>query len=130
MTKSFLKAVENAKNQINSIYFMLNARVKPTYFNRSTGKISFTDAIYFMLRHIKKTMQIELDDFFVQYKESGMAMTKQGFSQLREKINPNAFIDLNDNFISYFYSDSNYKKYRGFRLLSIDGSITEVPNTK
>jgi hypothetical protein len=38
-------------------------------------------------------------------------------------------MQLNDTYISWFYSDDNFKKYKGYRLLSIDGSITEIPNT-
>ena len=38
-------------------------------------------------------------------------------------------MELNDIFVSQFYEDS-YKKYKGFRLLAIDGSITEIPNTE
>ncbi|MFZ7121215.1 MAG: IS4 family transposase [Eubacteriaceae bacterium] len=55
-------------------------------------------------------------------------MSKQAFSQLRQKIRPEAFEQLNDNFISWFYDADNFKKIRGYRLLSIDGSITEIPN--
>ena len=62
--------------------------------------MSFKDAMYFMLRKNTKTMQIELDDFFREQKESDISMTKQAFSKLRNKINPEAFIDLNDNFIN------------------------------
>ncbi len=64
MNKSFLNAIRNTKKQINSISFMIKTRMKPTYFVRNSSKISFRDAIYFMLRKNTKTMQIELDDFF------------------------------------------------------------------
>lgn len=131
MTKSFLNAVKKAKSQLDSICFMIKTRMKPTYFTRDSAKMSFKDAIYFMLRKNTKTMQIELDDFFSEQKESDISMTKQAFSQLRNKINPEAFIDLNDNFINWFYDDDgDFKRYRGYRLLAIDGSITEVPNTE
>ena len=129
MKKSFLNAVENVKNQINNINFMLKTRMKSTYFTRNCAKMSFTDAIYFILKNNTRTMQIELNEFFKENKESGTSMTKQAFSQLREKVNPEAFIDLNDNFINWFYNDGEFRRYRGFRLLAVDGSITEVPNT-
>jgi hypothetical protein len=67
-------------------------------------------------------------NFFEEFKKSGVTITKQAFSQLREKIIPSAFIDLNDNFIDWFYSDGVFKRFKGFRLLSVDGSITDVTN--
>jgi hypothetical protein len=130
MKKNFLNALKNVKIQIADINFMLRARTKDTYFTRVSAKMSFIDSIYFILKGLKKSMQVELYRFFKEYKNSGATMTKQAFSQLREKINPEAFIDLNDNFINWFYNDGDFKKYKGFRLLAIDGSITEVPNTE
>jgi hypothetical protein len=128
MKKNFLNAVKNTKAQIENINFMLKTRTKNTYFTRVCGKMSFKEAIYFVLKRNTKTLQIELDEFFKDNVESVKPMTKQAFSQLRDKINPEAFIDLNDNFINWFYDDGEFKRYRGFRLLCVDGSITEVPN--
>lgn len=56
-------------------------------------------------------------------------MTKQAFSQLRQKISPQAFVELNDDLVTWLYDDDSYKKFRGYRLLAIDGSITEIPDT-
>lgn len=128
--KSFLNAIEITKDKVIDITFMLKSRMKSSYFTRSSAKMSFTSAIYFILRNITKTLQIEIDDFIEQYIGSGISMTKQAFSQLRQKIKPEAFIELNDTLINWFYDDEEFKKYRGYRLLSVDGSITEVPNTK
>ncbi len=38
-------------------------------------------------------------------------------------------MELNDIFVSQFY-EAPCKKYKGYRLLAIDGSITEIPNTE
>jgi len=130
MNKSFLNALDNTKKQISDICFMFKSRTRPAYFTRNSAKMSFIEATHFILRNICKSLQIDLNDFFEEFKKSGTYMTKQAFSQLREKINPSAFIDLNDNFINWFYEDGEFKKFRGYRLLSIDGSITEIPNTE
>ena len=130
MNKSFLKALYNTKKQISDICFMFKTRTKPTYFTRNSAKMSFIEATHFILRNICKSLQIDLNDFFEEFKKSGAYMTKQAFSQLREKIKPSAFTLLNDNFINWFYGDGDFKRFKDFRLLSIDGSITEVPNTE
>jgi len=128
MIKTFLNSIERAKNQINDSIFMFTHRKKNTYFIRSTAKMEFSDAICFILKGIKRTLQIELDNWF-EFLGSGKTMTKQAFSQLRQKIKPEAFIHLNDDFITWFYDDDNFKKFKGYRLLAIDGSVTEIPNT-
>ncbi len=128
MLKNFMNSIGIAKKQINDSIFMFTNRTKSTYFTKETAKMSFRDAIYFILKGLRKTLQIELDDWF-EFLGSENTMTKQAFSQLRQKIKPDAFIQLNDNYISWFYNDDNFKKYKGYRLLSIDGSITEIPNT-
>ena len=128
MFKNFMNSLEIARKQINDYNFMCTNRTKSTYFIKDTAKMSFKDAIYFILKGLRKTLQIEIDDWF-EFLNGDNTMTKQGFSQLRQKIKPDAFMQLNDNYISWFYNDDNYKKYKGYRLLSIDGSITEIPNT-
>ena len=128
MIKTFLNSIERAKNQVNDSIFMFTHRKKNTYFTRNTAKMEFSDAICFILKGIKRTLQIELDNWF-EFLDSGKTMTKQAFSQLRQKIKPEAFVHLNDDFITWFYDDDNFKKFRGYRLLAIDGSITEIPNT-
>ena len=128
MLKNFITAIEIAKEKIADPVFMFSNRKKATYFTKDTAKMSFKDAIYLLLKGLRKTLQIEIDDWF-DFLDKDNTMTKQAFSQLRQKIKPDAFKELNDNFISWFYDDNNYKKYKGYRLLAIDGSITEIPNT-
>lgn len=117
-----------AKAKINEIEFVEKHKTKRSYFSRNTGKMKFYEAIYFILKGIKKSLQIELDEWFSSMdKES---MTKQSFSELRQKISPKAFIELNDMFMEKFYDEVKFKTHKGYRLLAIDGSITEVPNSK
>jgi len=128
MLKDFMNSLEIAKKQISDPLFMFNNRTKNTYFTKETVKMSFEDAIYFILKGLRKTLQIEIDNWF-EFLNEEKAMSKQAFSQLRQKIKPEAFMQLNDEYISWFYNDDNYQKYMGYRLLSVDGSVTEIPNT-
>lgn len=126
--KRLIKYLRMAKAQIENPMFLFDNRTKASYFTRRTAKMNFIEAIYFILKRLRKTLQIELDEWF-EFIDGEKSMTKQAFSQLRQKIKPKAFIELNDGFINWFYDDDNFKKYKNFRLLSIDGSITEIPNT-
>ncbi len=127
MKRTFLNILTQTKKRVEDDHFLDMYRLKNTYFTRSSGKMRFSEAIYFILKGIKKTLQIELDNWF--WKQGRESMTKQSFSELRQKISPKAFVELNDIFVSQFY-EAPYKKYKGYRLLAIDGSITEIPNTE
>ena len=109
MSKSFMILLERTIAQINDPLFMFTSRVKNTYFSRSTSKMSFNEAIWFILKGLKKTLQIEIDDWF-EFLGGEKTMTKQAFSQLRQKIKSEAFTELNDNFTNWFYEDDNFKK--------------------
>jgi hypothetical protein len=120
--------VQMSREEINNCFFMFHNRIKITYFTKKTGKMSFTDSIYFILKGLRKSLQIEIDNWF-DFLGGERTLTKQAFSQIRQKINPKSFVQLNDTFIKHMYSDDDFKKYEGYRLLAIDGSIIEVPNT-
>lgn len=57
-------------------------------------------------------------------------MTKQGYSEARQKISPTAFIEMADAIISWYYDDDSFKKFMGYRLSAIDSSILELPNSQ
>ena len=83
MKQTFIDILKQTKERVEQDTFLRAYRLKDTYFTRSSGKMRFSDAIYFILKGIKKTLQIELDNWFLeQGKES---MTKQSFSELRQK---------------------------------------------
>jgi hypothetical protein len=74
-----------------------------------------------------------LDRFFKNYngKEiSEQFATQSAFSQARLKINPEAFVALNNDCIDHFYSNYNIIKWKGYRLIAIDGSQVILPKTE
>lgn len=50
-----MTSLEIARKQINDSLFMLANRTKNTYFTKETAKMSFKDAIYFILKGLRKT---------------------------------------------------------------------------
>jgi hypothetical protein len=96
-------------------------------------KVGFVSLICIIFNMLRKSTQLELDDFrakFIPESAETTTYTKQSFSEARQKLSPAAFTLLNDELIRGFYEDDDYKTYKGFRLLAIDGSAMEVPNTK
>lgn len=62
---NFKEGIKVSNQVINDIMFLYNFRLKETYFTRMGGsKLKFTDIILFILNFVKKSLQIELDDFF------------------------------------------------------------------
>jgi len=91
--------------------------------------MGFVNLISFILSHNKKSLQIELDNFFKALPDEDCSITKQAFSIARQKVSPRAFIILFQAVIRQFYED-DFKTYRGFRLSAIDGTTLELQNTE
>jgi len=116
---------------LGGIIFMCETRMKNTYFTRiGNNKMTFKSIVVFMMNFVKKSLQLELDDFFDGTNETNLRVTKQAFSAARQKISPTAFVKLSDAIIEWFYKDTEFKRFKGYRLLSIDGTILEVSNTE
>lgn len=127
----FLEGMKITEALINDIIFMCQMRTKATYFTRiGNNKMNFKDIIVFISNFVKKSLQLELDDFFNNVNSTSFAITKQAFSEARQKISPTAFIKMSDGIISWFYKDTDFKRYKGYRLLSIDGTILELNNSE
>lgn len=128
--KRFLGAVEVTRKLLNDVIFMCESRMKPTYFTRSGGKLSFKSVILFNLFFVKKSIQLELEEFFEMLNLSDEGLTKQAYSEARQKISPSAFITLSKAVIQWFYDQNDYKTFDGYRLCAIDGSVFEIHNTE
>ena len=90
-------------------------------------KIGFKDIILFELGTLKKTLSLEIHDFAKRAKTK--EFSKQAYSEAREKVEPEAFKELNDDIIEGTYKEG-YKTYEGYVLLAIDGATEQLPNTK
>lgn len=128
--KRFNKALVTSKIMIEDYIFKCSNRISPSYFTRS-GKMGFKETVLFALNMVNKSLQLELNDFFRKVLKRNDSISKQAFSENRQKISPKAFIELNDSIIKTIYDkDSEFKLWNGYRLNAIDGSILEIPNTE
>ena len=122
------KLVEILRARIESDQFLAIARKKESAFTRKR-KMPFYDIIFFMLGSLRRSVQRELEIFF---QEKGKAMvSRQAFAIAREQIRPEALRSLNDDIIEKFETeDDTIETYKGYRLIAVDGSIIDLPNTK
>jgi len=127
----YKKAIEIGKEMLRSYIFKCFSRKKPEYFSKES-KMSFKEIMLFILNMPKKTLQVELNNFFDTVLKRNKSITKQAYSEARQKIKPEAFIALNDGLLNrVIYEDINeYKVWNGYRLSAIDASVLELPNTE
>jgi hypothetical protein len=82
---------------------------------------------------LNKRVQSEIDSFFSKLDkvpEEIRQATASSFTQGRAKISFTAFADVAEKLSNFFYTNFNYKKYNGYRLIAIDGSVYTLPRTK
>ena len=82
---------------------------------------------------LSRSIQRELNSFFQKIKSEDFSIqhvTKGAFTQARAKLKPEAFIELNQVGIRSFYKSAPYLTWKGWRLLSIDGSTIVLPKHK
>ncbi|MGB4589728.1 MAG: IS4 family transposase [Clostridiaceae bacterium] len=131
MKKTFLEGLMHTDQLLDDIVFMCENRTKATYFTRADHcKMNFQDLILFELNFVKRTLQLELDSFFKTIKGVENGITKQGYSEARQKLSPTAFVKMADNITSWYYGDDDFKTFLGYRLSAIDGSILELNNSE
>ena len=85
------------------------------------------------MRGIKSSLQRGLDAFCKEL-EGGefniRGVPKGAFTQARAKLNPSAFVEMNDNIVGSFYSEAPYLRWRGHRLLACDGTRLVLPDLR
>lgn len=85
----FLQGIKITNTLIDDIIFLFESRSKATYFTRVGSNImTFKSILIFILNFIKRSLQIELDDFFTNTNGINTYVTKQAFSKARKKIQP------------------------------------------
>lgn len=96
-------------------------------------KMNFTDYIWYLTMQKGRTTSMELDEYLKNkngtYK---ISISKQAFSKQRQNLKPQIFIDIYKDYLLDFYNNypDEIKKYKGFYVCAIDGSLFEIPNTK
>lgn len=82
---------------------------------------------------LRKSLSLEIENFwsFLKFSPS-QKFTKSAFVQARMKIKPEVFKHLSQTLIDEFYTDNDVaiKKWKGFRVLAVDGSRVTLPITE
>jgi hypothetical protein len=126
------KLIDFLKNILTSDDFIDRNRFSPKFFTRQR-KLPFHILIVFLMNLIKGSYQDELDKFFKVL--NGLEVPKRFVSKAalvkaRMKVKYEAFIELNQQLVAFFYKSFNPITWHGFNLLAIDGSTIRLPHLK
>jgi len=127
------KILQYIREKILSAEFKIRNKVSKQDFTRDR-KLNFSKMIILMSRKSVKSIQNILNEAETylsnMLEEDLITISKSAYSQAREKINYEAFIELCNDIKEQFYKEYDYEKYKGFRLLGVDGSMIIIPNNE
>ena len=100
-------------------------------FTRS-GKLSFPNLIYFVLRSVHKSIPINYSRFLDNFSSDVPSfVSKQAVSKARQGISHKAFLELFRLSVKQFYSQhTNLSTWNGFHIYAVDGSTIQIPESK
>lgn len=129
---SYKRIERSLKNIIIKSENNVNYRYNQRSFTRNR-KMNFHDYVWYLTFQKGRTTSMELDEYLKSKNNSyEISISKQAFSKQRLNLKPEIFIDLYKDYLKDFYinSKNEVKTYKGYYVLSIDGSMFEIPNTK
>lgn len=91
-------------------------------------KLSFDRVALFLLNKNGLTQTLEAYNFSLGLNIDNFS--RQAFCQARMKFNPEIFKTINTNFLRRFYHETDFKTFKGYKILAIDGSVIDLPNKK
>lgn len=102
-------------------------RIKKESFTRNR-KMNFYDIAISIILKKGQTLTLELNEF--AEKMGKQKLTKQGYSKQRQNLNPEVFKYINEEYTKRIYDEIEIETYKGYIVLSVDGSAIELPNCK
>jgi hypothetical protein len=126
--KKAKQAIQLSKQLIHDEAFKERHRKSKQNFSRER-KLTFPIMMMILMQKGAKSMQLRLNEFFKKLKMP--LVTSSAFSQARKQLKGEAFIELNRKaVVEVMYGDEAYQRYKGHRLLGVDGSKVYLPPTE
>lgn len=125
------RIIEKQREKIFSSGFCQRNKTSEKDFTRQRV-FGFGRLVLFQVNLATKSLSVELTRFFhrIKYNVEEKSFTKQSYSEARMKMKHEAYKELNEDLVKEYYTDDDYKKYKGYRLIAIDGSRIGLPNNK
>ena len=119
------KIVSASRALIDSETFKEQNRNTDKAFTRMR-KLTFPRIVVLIIPKSVKSLQLRLNEL-VDYLGS-QPVSNSAFTPARANLKHPAFISLNNLMLKIRYEDDDYQRYRGFRLLAVEGSKVRLPD--
>jgi hypothetical protein len=126
-----LEILESLKRVLHSHDFKEDCRQKATDFTR-TRILTFPVLAVFLMNMLTKTIHVELHRFLklLTGQTPAVTVSQQAFSQARQKLSEQTFVRLGECLVEEFYTENTYATWQGYRLIGIDGSTVQLPDSE
>ncbi|HEX8278165.1 MAG TPA: IS4 family transposase [Segetibacter sp.] len=94
---------------------------------------TFEVLLSFLMTNLQKGLQREIALFSEAIQSEGGSIpevSKAAFCKARKKLKPSAFRELSKVTCETFYESKEVQLWNGYRLLGVDGSTVQLPNSK
>jgi len=126
MKKSALKLLRRMQEEWVSYRFKRKYRMAPKDFTRESV-LDFATTMLLVMRLVKKSIKVELMDFFYQTGKACPIPSRQAFSQSREKISYCAFKHFFEESCEIAIAGDGARLFKNrFRLFAVDGTAFVV----
>jgi hypothetical protein len=121
--KLFVSLIKEQPEALSVLSTVKNAFIR-------TRKLPFERLVFLIAKLCKKTLSIEIDDFFEEISVASPCSVS-AFVQGRMKLSPIFFLLWNQllGHCFYHYYKDQVKRWRGYRLIAGDGSNISLVNT-
>ena len=120
------KTCKKVYDTINNIDFVVKYRMRKQDFTRNR-KAGLSDNMMMVLNKTGKGIRAAVRAFLQVAREDDATYSQQAFSKGRMRIKWEAFREIYRITVEDCYSEYNYKTYRGYRLMAVDGSKLNLP---
>ena len=124
-----MKIVQKITSPLDCPAFIAAHRQNPQDFTRRR-QLTFKNLVLFLLNQPRTALQTELDQFYRVLNQAStetQMVTAQAFCKARKKLNPEVFESLNRLLQQQIDCFGLRQKWRGLRVLAVDGSTVHLP---
>ncbi len=127
------RLIELITAQLNDPVTLKKFKAHPGDWTRKAN-LTFERVVWLILQGHHQSLQNNLNDFYKKIDAVQDVPTAAAYCQARPKIQPEIFEHLNQELLKSFYylfeSDQQIHRWRGHRLIALDGSYINLPSSQ